>query len=411
MTLAILLNGLWQGVIMYCIAAVLARMLSRESAATRCAVWFVALLAVIVVPVVTVLWPVHLPAFDSSVSSGTPNRVRITLTALSSAADRSWVLWPLVLVWLCGVAVSLFRLALSALRIERIRRTALPVIVDAAAVLSSAEISTPIAAGVLSPVVILPHDLVDKLAPDDVNRVVAHERAHIARNDVLGNYVQRIVEAMLWFNPSVYAIGHQLVKEREAACDDAAVRATGESHEYAVCLATLAQSIVQSQTPLTSPSVFGSRRALVTRIERLLADGVQRKMGFNAYALVATTAVFVAITLALQAFSPAFAASSDALSGPATVAGACKATEAEVVNPAMPAVPHDAHPKRATLLRVTILPDGIVPRIEMVQSSGDWKADTAATDAAEHSKYKPASRNCKAVIGAYLFRVEYAPRT
>lgn len=411
MTAAILFNGLWQGVIIYCIAAILTRMLSRESASTRCAVWLIALLAVVVVPVVTLLWPVHLSAFDSSVSSGTPSRVRITLIALSTAADRSWILWPLLAVWLLGVVVSLVRLALSAIRIERIRRTALPVIVNAAAILSSPDISTPIAAGVLSPVVILPHDLVDKLVPDDVNRVVAHERAHIARNDVFANYVQRIVEAMLWFNPSVYAIGHQLVKEREAACDDAAVRATGESHEYAVCLATLAQSIVQSQTPLTSPSVFGSRRVLVTRIERLLADSAHRKVTFNAYALVAATAVFVAITLALQAFSPAFAASPVAVGGPATVAGACTPTDAVVTNAAMPDVPHDARPKRPTLLKVTILPDGTVPRIDMLQSSGDWKADTAATVAAEHSTYKPASRNCKAVTGAYVFRVEYAPST
>jgi beta-lactamase regulating signal transducer with metallopeptidase domain len=361
-----------------------------------------------VVPVATVLWPVHLPAFDSTVSSGTPKGVRITLITLSAAADRSWVLWPVMVLWLCGVVVSLLRLMFSAIRIERIRRTALPIIVDGGAVLSSPDISTPIAAGVLSPVVILPHGLVDKLAPGDVNRVIAHERAHVARNDVLTNYVQRIVEAVLWFNPSVYAIGHQLVKEREAACDDAAVHATGESHEYAVCLATLAQSIVYSQT-LTSPSVFGSRRALVTRIERLLAGSVPLKVTFNAYALVAATAAFGAVALMLQTFSPAFAASSDAVGGPSTIAGACAATEAEVTNPAIPNVPPDARPKRPTLLKVTILPDGKIPHIDMVQSSGDWKADTAATDAAEHSTYKPATRNCKAVTGAYIFRVEYAP--
>ncbi|MBV8638925.1 MAG: energy transducer TonB [Candidatus Eremiobacteraeota bacterium] len=410
MTVAILFDGLWQGVIICGIAAILARMLSRESAATRCAVWFSALLAVAVIPVVTVMWPVHLHALDSSVSAGASSRVRITLIALSNAADRSWVVWPVVAVWLCGAVVSMLRLALSAIRIERIRRTALPVIVNDAAILSSPVITTPIAAGVISPVVILPHDLVDKLAPDDVKRVVAHERAHIARNDVLANYVQRIVEAALWFNPSVYAIGHQLVKEREAACDDAAVDATGESHEYAVCLATIAQSIVHPQTPLTSPSVFGSRRALVTRIERLLADSIQRKITFNPYALSAVMAVFVAITLALEAFSPAFAAPVG-VGGPATVAAACAPTEAEVTNAPIPRVPHNARPKRPTLLKVTISPDGKIPRIEMAQSSGDWKADSAATSAAEHSTYKPATRNCKAVIGAYIFRVEYGPPT
>jgi beta-lactamase regulating signal transducer with metallopeptidase domain len=408
---SILLNGLWQGVAIFSIAALLCRGLRRESASTRCAVWLVALLSLAFVPVITALWPLHLPAFQNSVSSGAPARIRITLVALSTAADRSWIVWPLLVLWQCGVALSLLRLAVSAVRIERIRRNALPTIIGPKAVLVSAEITTPVAAGIFSPVVILPHDLIDRLSHVDIDRIVAHERAHIRRNDILANYVQRCIEAVLWFNPAVYAVGHQLVKEREAACDDAAVQSTGASHDYAACLASLAQSIARPQTPLVSPSVFGSRRALVSRIERLLNESVTRKYRLNGAALAVAVAVFVAMSAAFQAFSPALAASADVPVAATSVAAACAPTEAIVTNPAMPELPADVHPKRPTLLKVSILADGAVSRIDMLQSSGDRKTDGAVAQAASNSTYKPATRNCKAVPGAYIFRVEFASNT
>ena len=134
----------------------------------------------------------------------------------------------IVALWLIGIVIQGSRLMVSFVRIERIRKNAEPIDVCGERVLASDEVTIPIAAGFLNPVVILPKRIVDKLAPGDLERVVAHERAHISRNDVAGNLIQRLVEMVLFFNPWVHVVGRNLIKEREAACDDMAVATNGQ---------------------------------------------------------------------------------------------------------------------------------------------------------------------------------------
>jgi beta-lactamase regulating signal transducer with metallopeptidase domain len=118
------------------------------------------------------------------------------------------------------VVIAGSRLAASFVRIERIRRRATPLDVCGERVLVSNDVTIPIAAGIFNPVVIIPKSIVETFAPSDVEPVIAHESAHIRRNDVAGNLIQRSIEAVLFFNPWVYVIGRNLVNERESACDD-----------------------------------------------------------------------------------------------------------------------------------------------------------------------------------------------
>lgn len=409
----ILVNGLWQGAIIVALATLVTRYLVRESAATRYAVWVLSLLALVVVPAITLLAPLHVPALDRSAAAGAAGQIRITLVEAARVADRAWASRLLAELWAIGAIVMLVRLGLSALRIERIRTLATPVIAGSEAVLASDDIAIPIATGVLAPAVIVPSALLERLSAADLRRVIAHERAHISRKDVAANYAQRIFEALLWFNPWVYAISNRLIHEREAACDDLAIAATGESHEYAACLASLAQTIARRSSPLLSPSVFGSRRALIERIERLVSGAAHRTVEMNYGALAITAALFAGATLLLQLFSPAIASPVGSASGsPAVFAAASCAnpqTPAIVTNPAVPDFPKNAHPKKPALVRVGIAADGSVTSVTLVQSSGDALANQSAVDAAMHSTYHPATRDCTRVAGSYLFRVEFAP--
>ncbi len=140
---------------------------------------------------------------------------------MASSAGGFWF----AAFWGAGILVCTVRIAISYLCLGRIRRSATPAPRLGERVFTSPLVPVPIAAGLWHPVVIVPNDLFDTLAPRDLEAIIAHERAHIARNDIFGNVVQRLVESLLFFNPWVYVIGRQLVKEREAACDDWAVRA------------------------------------------------------------------------------------------------------------------------------------------------------------------------------------------
>jgi TonB family protein len=235
------------------------------------------------------------------------------------------------------------------------------------------------------------------------------------RHDSLLNLVQRLIEAFLFFNPWVRLASSSLCAEREAACDDWVVAKTGRSDEYAACLATIAQSACARSMPLLTPSVLGSRHALVARIERL-GSNEPRSLSVNAFAVGGTVMLFVAITLAFQAFSPALAAGAAPSSGgaanvPAVLAAACTKPDSDalVVNPVMPAIPHGSKVSASVEIAVTIAPSGQVTQAKVARSSGNPTIDAAVLKAAQKSTYSPKIVNCRAVTGGYLFRANLAP--
>jgi bla regulator protein BlaR1 len=388
-----LLNGLWQGALIVAVAAGLTALLPQRLAATRYSVWFASLVALAVLPLWAQLsFGPPAPAIPFSVN-GTAT---VAWHATERAADAS-SLWILA-IWLAGVLVCLSRLALSYFRIARIVRSALAAPAIGEGVFTSAAIATPIAAGLFRPIVIVPDDLVATLDAVDLQSIVEHERAHIARNDVAANLIQRLFEAILFFNPWAYVIARQLVKEREAACDDWAVRAASDPGRYASCLANLALRRPRARTPLLTPSAMGSGRMLVGRIARLL-DGKAGEMKPNYFVLAMATALFAILGFAFHT-SKGLASTN------------CSA-DAAVVNPAMPNIPESdakAHPNASVTVAVTVDAGGHASAVTVNKSSGDPKIDAAVARAAAHSTYKPEIRDCKPVSGGeYLFHADIGP--
>ena len=75
---------------------------------------------------------------------------------------------------------------------------------------ASAATHTPVVLGALFPVIVLPPTLAAGLTTQQMRVVLAHELAHIKRHDYLLNLAQRLVEALLFFNPAVWFIGRQI---------------------------------------------------------------------------------------------------------------------------------------------------------------------------------------------------------
>jgi len=424
----VLLSGLWQGALISAIAALATIWIPQRHAATRYAVWFTALLALAILPIASLWHPATTALPESVAQTAVATSV---VTAKAATASGAW----LMLLWLAGVTFCLFRLALSYARINRIVRNAKPVLEFAADVMTSDDVAVPIAARFFSPVVIIPADLLTTLERSDLESVVRHERAHIRRMDIAGNLIQRLIEACLFFNPWVYVIGRQLVKEREAACDDWAVHAAGEPDRYASCLAQLAQSAKNSRTPLLTPSAIGSRRMLVGRIARLL-NGKVSQLKVN-YVVLGTSVTAFALLAVLFQTSTSLASSDRSLENTVAAAGACvvpqmpkdpsaltSAQRAELkrellatgasakpLNPAMPDIPKaDFRPNVWANALVTIGPDGTPLKAKIVKSSGSAGIDQATINAAMASTYSPAMGNCKGIVGQYLFQVRTAEK-
>ncbi|HEY1654929.1 MAG TPA: M56 family metallopeptidase [Candidatus Tumulicola sp.] len=419
MIVRILWDGLWQGGAIVALALLVLRAVPRRNATTRYAVWFVALAAIVVVPVLSVLSHAGSHLTDdlrrhAASSTWTISLLPVKAVVGGASAFLAWAARWIVIGWMAGAAIGLLSLFASLVRIGRIRRRAVALTAVQGDVLVSEDVDIPIAVGFLKPAIVIPKTLLRGLDPADLERIVAHERGHIRRRDMVGNLIQRLIEAVLFFNPWVHLVGRNLVLEREAACDAWAIEKTGGPDEYAAFLASLARRLSRPHWPLATPSALGSHRTLLERIERI-GGTASHGVALNYYVVGGTVMIFVILSLALEAVSPAFAypLPASGVGGPATrlVAASCAKpnVDARVTFAAEPNPPRGIKVKASATAVVTIARDGSVVRASISKSRGNAQIDRAVLDAAQRSKYAPKVVDCQAVQGTYLFFAEFAP--
>ena len=154
----------------------------------------------------------------------------------------------------------------------------------------SPSISSPMALGILRPLIVFPADLVDKLRVDELSLVLMHELAHVRRWDNLTTLLHRLVAAVLFFHPAVWLCGRMLRREAEQACDDLVVCATGRAEAYARGLAHVAERTAHLNPLIgripTMNAFAATESNLVLRIRRTLGGGA-RRMGTRVRVLAA----------------------------------------------------------------------------------------------------------------------------
>jgi beta-lactamase regulating signal transducer with metallopeptidase domain len=138
--------------------------------------------------------------------------------------------------------------------------------------LSSRRIETPLAAGFFRPAILLPSGLANKLTGDELRHVVMHEAAHIARLDHWANLLGKIVQAVCWPHPLLMIIINRIDEDREHACDDWVVAATGQPASYARSLAKLVELTLagRQRQPMLASTVIGKGPRVSKRVAMLL---------------------------------------------------------------------------------------------------------------------------------------------
>lgn len=106
--------------------------------------------------------------------------------------------------------------------------------------LISLKVDVPMAIGWLKPVVLLPANMITGLNSEQLEMLILHELAHIRRHDYLVNFLQTLVEILLFFHPAVLWVSKQMRNEREYCSDDIAVQHCGNAIAYAHTLADTA---------------------------------------------------------------------------------------------------------------------------------------------------------------------------
>lgn len=135
----------------------------------------------------------------------------------------------------------------------------------------SADVVVPVAAGLLRSVVILPVGW-REWSLEVREAVLAHEFAHLRRNDVWVSALARIVKCLFWFHPLAWWVSRKVSELAEQACDAAALEVVGDPAGYSRVLLQFAgeASAVGYRASLPGLAMADSS-GLGTRIDQVFA--------------------------------------------------------------------------------------------------------------------------------------------
>ena len=265
--------------------AIAAAHLPRLAARTRYAIVFLALLKF------AVPWKFHPPGGTISISVPGPITAAVAPHALAAPS-----IWPLIIegIWL-SVAAALFLLIV--LRAWRAVSEALAGAVVApeldrcgVVVLRSPAALAPAAIGIVRPRIVIPADL--DLGDDELDAILAHECAHVARRDNLLALVEAAIGAALWFHPLVWIARRILARAREEACDEIVVARTG-ADVYLGALAKVCRAAAAPRVAGVSCIVSNNLRE---RMEAIMKFSLRRALPHR-IVVAAAVALLAAVTL------------------------------------------------------------------------------------------------------------------
>jgi bla regulator protein BlaR1 len=304
------LNHLWQSSLFAILAGLLTLALKRNSARARYWLWFAASVKFLIPFSLLVDAGSHVewrtaPAIAQPALS-VPLEQVFTAPALVLVSpevtrhESNYLPALLAAVWLSGLLIVLFSWWRQWRRIQVSLRTAkhcgmrLPI-----KAMSSPTLLEPGVFGILRPVLLLPEGIAERLLPDQLDAIVAHELCHVRSYDNLAAAVHMLTEAIFWFHPLLWWVGKRLVDERERACDEEVLRLGNEPRVYAESILKVCKLYLESPLDCVS-GITGSD--LRKRIRNIMTHPVSLKLNAGRKFLLAAagiTAVVAPVVIGL----------------------------------------------------------------------------------------------------------------
>src|SRR5262245_26186779 len=258
------LNWLWQGGVVAAALCVMLFALRRARANVRYAVCWAALLLIVALPALALI-PSKTPPAEAFLP--------MQPDAIVSLPDAWWTSSRMILAaWMMWLSIQLVRLmsAVVAIRRARARGRAFPSDLEPvlphwrrvcfegrpATVILSNCVTSAAVLGWGAPVIAVAPSLVTALDPNDLDRVLIHEWAHVQRHDDIVNILQVVVRMIAGWHPALWWIDRRLHVEREIACDELTVAVTGSPKSYAECLMKLSKLRGTPRAIHAAPAIF-----------------------------------------------------------------------------------------------------------------------------------------------------------
>ena len=312
-----IVTWLWQGLALAWIMAAAVRAMPRLNAATRHAIWWLALGAVLAIPVAHEL---------AAITTGTPSLRDLTPLdaggALMLPAIPDGFLACAAVMWAMTAVGGVLRIVRSCRALGRLKRASspfdrareerLPLWVAArdgghrAAELRTSDCMTGACAlGLGRPAILVSRAVADALSDESLDEIVMHEQAHLDRYDDWSQLLLAVVGSLVGLHPAVRFLARRLDVDREAACDDRVVSCTGATRRYAASLLAVAAASnpeagrIEFAAGVASATTTAS--ALRVRVGRLLDPRRDRGARLaSATSLVSVTALTLAVVMSTQ---------------------------------------------------------------------------------------------------------------
>jgi|SRR5580700_699931 TonB family protein len=259
---------------------------------------------------------------------------------------------------------------------------------------ASTRIFSPVAMGIRRRLILLPAAMMSRLTEPDLRAVIAHECAHLSRNDFLKNLLYEALAIPITYHPLLWATRERLTESREMVCDQMACADHGRK-EYARSLLRLATVLVE-RTPAKTCHALGifdantfERRLMKLTEKPTEMGGVRRAVLVLACTVLGLAACGSAFALHLHVNALAAAALDEkGPSKPIAVApGVMAAQKISGPNPIYPPDAKKARVQGEVVLDAVIGKDGKVENLNVV--SGPPMLQSSSIEAVRQWIYKP----------------------
>ncbi len=195
----------------------------------------------------------QIPDFDvtagAHLQSETFSGIELATEAVEKAPDIAMIL---SIVWLAGLSAMLIYCGISYIRLSKRVSDAVIFRDGRYAVYQSEKVDSPFVLGIFNPRIYIP----THMEVQDVECVIAHEKAHIVRKDHWIKPLGFLLLSIYWFHPLVWLAYILLSRDIELACDEKVIRQMGVESKKAYSEALLKCSIKQRMVS-ACPLAFG----------------------------------------------------------------------------------------------------------------------------------------------------------
>lgn len=160
--------------------------------------------------------------------------------------------------------------------------------------IASPTCEAPAVVRVLRPMIILPADGCESLDDDELESLLCHECAHVARRDNLLGVLEAVACSLFWFNPLVWLAHRRIAAAREAACDERVADAALPAETYVGALAKICRTLLAPRVPAVSCMASAH---LKERIQHLMSYDTLRKSAFSHRTIAAASMLAVVLTV------------------------------------------------------------------------------------------------------------------